>query len=197
MSAQYTPRLPWEAAFLDALAKSNIINHSARVAGISPGTVHALRKRNEAFGRECARILQRAGSAKTAPAPAQWQRVFLEALAETSNVTASAKRANVAINEVYRARRRNRKFAAQWQTALFEGYTNLEMELLGYLRDPKQERKMDVANALRLLAAHKETAAKEGAQRAHVSAAEVRASIERKVEVLRRQVAADKAREAK
>ncbi|MEO1921128.1 MAG: DUF2793 domain-containing protein [Sphingomonadaceae bacterium] len=47
------------------------------------------------------------------------------------------------------------------------------------------ETKFDIANVLRLLAAHKEAITQEGAQRANVSAAEVRASIERKVEALR------------
>jgi hypothetical protein len=45
----------------------------------------------------------------------------------------------------------------EWQAALHEGYDMLEMELLGYLRDPQPERKMEVAAALRLLAAHRET----------------------------------------
>lgn len=54
------------------------------------------------------------------------------------------------------------------------------MEVLGYLRDPAPKHRMDVASALRLLAAHKDTIAGERATGANVSAAEVRASIERK-----------------
>ncbi|MBX7494437.1 hypothetical protein K3172_01050 [Qipengyuania sp. 6B39] len=119
----------------------------------------------------------------------KWRKVFLEELAATSNVSASAAIAKVKPGEVYRTRRADRNFAAQWRAALFEGYANLEMEVLGYLRDPAPERKMDVAVALRLLAAHKETVAKEGAQRANVSAAQVRETIERKVEELRKKVA--------
>ncbi|MXP27808.1 hypothetical protein GRI58_03090 [Porphyrobacter algicida] len=62
--------------------------------------------------------------------------------------------------------------------------------MLCYLRDPAPERKMDVSAALRLLAAHKETIAAERATRANVSAAEVRASIGRKVDALREQLLA-------
>lgn len=64
--------------------------------------------------------------------------------------------------------------------------------MLGYLRDPTRETRMDVANALRLLAAHKESATKERAVRAHVSAADIRASISRKVDLLRKEVATHK-----
>ena len=195
MSAHYTPRLSWEAAFLKALAKSKIIKRSAQIAGITSGAVYGLRKRNPAFALECARLMQCTENSRRAPAHGHWKRVFLETLAETSNVSASAKHADVTVNEVYKARRDNSEFAAQWQAALFEGYLNLEMEVLGYLRDPEPDRKMDVANALRLLAAHKDNAAKEMAVRSHVSAAEVSASIERKVEILRQQVAARRARE--
>lgn len=194
MSAHYTPRLSWEATFLDALAKSKIIKRSAHVAGITTGAVYGLRARNDAFAQECARLLQCDDGSLRAPAHEHWKRVFLETLAETSNVSASASRAEVTVNEVYKARRDNSEFAAQWQSALFEGYANLEMEVLGYLRNPKPERKMDVANALRLLAAHKESIAREGAVRANVSAAQVRASIERKVAALRKQVAEAKPR---
>ena len=122
------------------------------------------------------------------PAPRQWQRTFLEALSETSNVSASAKRAHVPPREAYRLRRCDSDFADAWRAALFEGYANLEMEVLGYLRDPAPKHRMDVASALRLLAAHKGTIAGERATRANVSAAEVRASIERKVEIFRRQI---------
>ena len=123
------------------------------------------------------------------PAPRQWQRTFLEALSETSNVSASAKRAHVPPREAYRLRRCDSDFADAWRAELFEGYANLEMEVLGYLRDPAPKHRMDVAPVLRLLAAHKDTIAGERATRANVSAAEVRASIERKVEIFRRQIA--------
>ena len=89
-----------------------------------------------------------------------WRTYFLQKLAETSNVTASAAHAGVATSRAYKTRREDAKFAAAWRAALFEGYQHLEMEVLGYLRAAEPDRKFDVANALRLLAAHQATIAK-------------------------------------
>ena len=86
-----------------------------------------------------------------------WRTYFLQKLAETSNVTASAAQAGVATSRAYKTRREDAKFAAAWRAALFEGYQHLEMEVLGFLRAAEPDRKFDVANALRLLAAHRAT----------------------------------------
>lgn len=205
MANNYVPRLSWEPAFLEQLAKLRIIKRSAIAAGVTTGAVYSRRNKCPEFAAECDRILaeplpeeqaQPSRNGEGAPAPGQWKRVFLAALAEISNVTASADLANVSTREVYQTRRADREFADAWQEALYEGYVNLEMEVLGYLREPRPERKMDVANALRLLAAHKDTFAKQQAVRANVSAAEVRASIEKRVEALRQQVLARRKREA-
>ena len=51
----------------------------------------------------------------------------------------------------------------------------------------------DNATAFRLLTVHRETAVRERAMRDHVSAEEIRASIDRKVEELRQRVMAAKA----
>lgn len=48
--------------------------------------------------------------------------------------------------------------------------------------------KYDFANAIRLLTAHRDNAARAQAAERNVSAAEVRASIDRKVEAIRQQV---------
>lgn len=56
--------------------------------------------------------------------------IFLDALAESSNVAASARAAGVSANAMYRARRRDPGFAARWHEALCEGYARLEAELL-------------------------------------------------------------------
>ena len=73
------------------------------------------------------------------------------------------------------------------------------MELLFRLREGEIKRAagakvgvrtFDNATAFRLLMVHRETVAKEKAQRANVSAAEIRASIERKVEALKARVIA-------
>ena len=93
-----------------------------------------------------------------------WRTYFLQKLAETSNVTASAGHAGVATSRAYKTRREDPKFAAAWSSALFEGYQHLEMEVLGYLRAAEPDRKFDVANAVRLLAAHQATIVKERAK---------------------------------
>lgn len=197
-------RLAWEDGFLAALRELGAIKRAAHAVGKTTGPIYNRRKRSPEFSAALLAALadyeakksKRVRNSAAKPAPLQWRRTFLDKLAETSNVTASALEALISVREAYRTRREDATFAADWRAALFEGYANLEMEVLGYLRDPDPQRKMDVAAALRLLGAHKDTIAAERATRANVSAAEVRASIERKVEIFRQQVAAEKARKA-
>ena len=70
------------------------------------------------------------------------------------------------------------------------------MEVLRRLREGDQQTaaadKYDFANAIRLLAAHRDNAVRAQAQQRNVSAAEVRASIDRKVEAIRLQVQREK-----
>lgn len=128
---------------------------------------------------------------------AQWMNDFLAALADTSNVSAAARKAGIDVSTAYHRRRHDHEFDRRWQVALCEGYDNLEMELLYRLRSgelkpaagtKRAARSFDNATAFRLLAAHRESAARERARREHVSAEEIRASIDRKVEELRRRV---------
>ncbi len=195
----------WIAAFLAELARTRTVARATAAAGVTSGSIYFQRNTNSLFADAWDAVLSgtpyeealdelaaEPGAQKRANAG--WTKPFLAALAETSNIKASAKTANVPLATVYRLRKADRQFAGDWQAALFEGYASLEMEVLGYLRAPDTSPKIDVANALRLLAAHKETITKERAKRASVSAAEVRASIERKVQVLRKQVEADEAR---
>lgn len=136
---------------------------------------------------------------KTAEEPEQnrrWQTLFLNFLAESSNVTKSADLAGINPSRAYKLRREDPEFAQEWLAALWEGYTHLEMEVLRRLRDGDvqagDKEKYDFANAIRLLAAHRDNAARMQAQQRNVSAAEVRASIDRKVEAIRQQVQRDK-----
>ena len=153
-------RLPWEKPFLAALGKGASVKNAATDAGISPGTAYSLRRTNGRFAGEweqaCAPAAGRPAR-RQFTRTIQWKTAFLDALAETSNVTAAAARVNIPTRTVYKLRRDDRDFAAKWVAALHEGYDNLEMEVLCYLRDPQPGRKMDVAAALRLLAAHRET----------------------------------------
>lgn len=126
-----------------------------------------------------------------------WRRLFLDHLAESSNVTASAEKAGISISRAYKVRREEVEFARQWLVALAEGYLHLEMEVVRRLRegDAKtgEDGKFDFANAIRLLAAHRDNAARAANQVHNVTAAEVRASIDRKIEDIRRRIARQKA----
>jgi transposase len=134
-----------------------------------------------------------------------WLRPFLAALAETSNVRKAAKAAGISTATVYDLKRRNRRFAHDWRAALCEGYDHLEMELLGRLREGEIKRAagaktgvrtFDNTTSFRQLAAHREEVLKERAQRANVSADDVRAQIERKVAALKARVLARQEAEA-
>lgn len=89
---------------------------------------------------------------------------FLESLAESSNVAASARAAGVTGNAMYRERRRNDAFAARWHEALCEGFARLEAELLsealvapsGNVKDATlKSRAQKYRLGLALLAAHR------------------------------------------
>ncbi|WP_299194958.1 hypothetical protein [uncultured Erythrobacter sp.] len=127
-----------------------------------------------------------------------WRERFLDYLAESSNVTKSAERARINPSRAYKLRRDDPEFARAWLAALYEGYLHLELEVLRRLRDGDQQTsgkdKYDFANAIRLLAAHRDNAARAQAEQRNVSAADVRASIDRKVEAIRQQVREEKAR---
>lgn len=142
-----------------------------------------------------------------AQAPAQtprsgphWRAAFLDTLSETSNISEAARRAGVATSRVYKERRHDPKFARAWLAALWEGYFYLEMEVVRRLREGDQKardnERYDFANALRLLTAHRDNAARAEAQHRNVSAAEVRASIDRKVEAIRLRLQREKAASA-
>lgn len=150
-----------------------------------------------------ARAARSASAPAAKSAPTRWTRPFLAALAETSNVAAAARKAGIDPSTAYHRRRHDPEFNREWQVALCEGYDNLEMELLHRLRTgelkpvaggaKRATRSFDNATAFRLLVVHRESAARERALRDHVSAAEIRSVIDRKIEDLRRRVLAAKA----
>jgi len=130
-----------------------------------------------------------------------WRRLFLDHLAETSNVTLSARKAGISISRAYKVRREEAEFARQWLVALAEGYLHLEMEVVRRLREgdakTSDDGKFDFANAIRLLTAHRDNAARGASQVRDVSAEEVRASIDRKIEDIRRRMARQDAAKGK
>lgn len=127
----------------------------------------------------------------------QWRATFLDHLAESSNVTASAATAGISPSRAYKIRREDPEFARQWLVALAEGYLHLEMDVVRRLREGDfriaDDGKFDFANAIRLLAAHRDTAARGASAVRDVTPAEVRASIDRKIEDIRKRIARQKA----
>ena len=220
MTVNAIPGPAWIPVFLETLQQTHKVGAATQAADISPGSIYAQRRRNQLFaaawnaalgtkdvahpagadgvGPAPANEAAQAQAPKLAPTPAPavnggWQKPFLEKLAETSNIRASATFANVPLSTVYKLRAQGGEFAGKWDAALYEGYTNLEMEVLGYLRDADPGFKMDVANALRLLAAHKETVAREKARRSRRDKKDVLASLNAKIDKMReRKAAAEK-----
>ena len=127
------------------------------------------------------------------PISKHWRTYFLQALAETSNVTESCRRYRLAVSRVYKTRRDDAAFREAWRAALAEGYEHLEMEVLGYLRDPDPARKYDVANALRLLAAHRQTVASVRADDGEETEQEVLESLDRFIGEMREKSLANNA----
>lgn len=126
---------------------------------------------------------------RTTPKRATWMRDFLAALAETSNVTAAAEKARITLGHVYKTRRTDQAFARKWMSALCEGYDNLELELLHRLRSgatgPEKDRRFDNATAFRLLAAHRDSAARERAIQDNADSERIVRSINEKLELMR------------
>ena len=139
--------------------------------------------------------------AKRRRAHPRWRDVFLEELAQTSNVAAAARVAGVDVSTVYRARRSEGEFLRRWHDALAEGYDNLEMELVRRLRSGELDgggkgtggtakRKFDNAIAARLLAAHRENVTRQRGRRAFEDEDAVIASINARLETIRQRLIA-------
>lgn len=129
--------------------------------------------------------------------PRNWRDSFLAALARTSNVTAAARTARIAVSAAYKARRTDPAFARAWRAALCEGYDNLEMDLLHRLRSGELERgagarrrKYDNGAALRLLAAHRESVTRQRAVRELADEESLVAAIKARIDTMRAREAA-------
>jgi hypothetical protein len=136
---------------------------------------------------------------KAAPSFARWSKIFLAELAATSNVSAAARKAEILTARAYEARRTNPEFSRKWQQALCEGYDHLEMELLARLREGEIKpaanakrgvRIFDNAISLRLLSAHRESAARGRAIRSNEEAEAIVLSINASLERMRRRLLA-------
>lgn len=117
--------------------------------------------------KPCCDVQDCAGCPDANASPA-WHEDFFVALAETSNVKAAAKQAEISTSQVYRLKRDDPEFARNWNEALLQGYEALELETLDRLRHGtnSDDPKYDIANALRLLGMHRESVAKHRALKA-------------------------------
>lgn len=143
--------------------------------------------------------------------PGQWVRwsrrmkaEFLDALASSCNVKASADAIGVDPASVYSLRRRDPEFLREWGLALDAGYQLLETMLLGHVMAgggrgdaidmPGLPGKLDVETALRLLAAHRQSLdgrQKSGGPRPRLcDAAETDAAILKKLSAIEKRRAA-------
>lgn len=127
------------------------------------------------------------------PTTKHWRTYFLARLIETSNITKAAEAAGISVSRVYRVRQDDPEFRRAWYSALAEGYQNLEMELLAYLRDPAPIFKMDVANAIRALERHRQTVAQQRALEDNLSEQDVLASIDAMIDGMRQRSCANTA----
>lgn len=122
-----------------------------------------------------------------------WQSIFINELAESSNVKQACEAAGVSQSLVYKTRREKADFARLWYAALAEGYDNLEMDLLLRLREGRLEdvdedgnkRKFDIGTAFRCLAAHRESVAREKGRQTLVDEVDTMKSINAKIDKLR------------
>ncbi|WP_423141028.1 hypothetical protein ACOYW6_09200 [Parablastomonas sp. CN1-191] len=126
-------------------------------------------------------------------APKNWPDIFINHLAETSNIKASADAASVSQSLVYKKRRDDPAFAQRWYAALAEGYDTLEMELLERLRTGRLEdeledgtrRKFDIGTAFKCITAHRETVMREKSRRSLADEVTTIQSINAKIDRLR------------
>lgn len=127
-----------------------------------------------------------------------WRGLFLDTLAETSNVSEAARRAGINPSRAYKVRREESAFRAKWAGALNEGYAHLELETLHRLRtgSDKDDRKYDIANALRLLTLHRQSVAHARAIESEEDEEAILASLDAKIDAMRAreaEIAADAA----
>ena len=124
----------------------------------------------------------------------KWRKAFLAELAATSNVAASARKAEISTARAYELRRADPGFYREWQEALCEGYDHLEMSLLQRLREgeikpasgaKRGTRVFDNATALRLLIVHREAASRQRAIRENRNSEAILDAINAKIEKMR------------
>lgn len=140
-------------------------------------------------------LSRRRAPAGESPTPQRkWRKIFLAELAATSNVTASARKAEISPSRAYEVRRQDPEFYREWQEALCEGYDHLEMNLLHRLREGEVKpasgakrgtRVFDNATALRLLTLHRESVSRQRAIRESRNSGAILDAIDAKLDKMR------------
>lgn len=186
----------WVERFLAALREGTPPAEASRRLGLDSSAPYHRRRSDPAFRAAWAAIRPFGTRKVDRDAPrrsygaGKFDR-FLTVLGETSNVSHAAAVADVPVGRVYKLRRQDPAFARRWYAALAEGYDNLEMELLGRLRageggeTAKDAKKFDTAAALRCLAAHRDSVAREKGRRALAEEVATIASLNDKIDKLR------------
>ena len=154
----------------------------------------AARARFERTRRNAALVTQNAEPEGESRLGRSWRRLFLVTLGQTSDIAAACKVSGASLELAYSARREEPDFAIAWRRALLEGYENLELETLFYLRTgkaPHAEAKFDVVNAIRLIKGQADVAARERAAREDDDEADVLDSIDRMLDGMRERAAAN------
>lgn len=159
----------------------------------------AVRARQERVHYDAALVTsasEQTGAAEGRRISRSWRRLFVIALGQSSDIGFACKVAGVAVELAYSARREEPDFAIAWRRALLEGYENLELETLFFLRTgkaPYAEGKFDVLNAIRLIKGQADAAARERAAREEDDEQEVLDSIDRMLDGMRERAAANTA----
>jgi hypothetical protein len=130
------------------------------------------------------------------------QKAFLEHLAQTANVSASARVAGVTTKPVYDLRKKSNEFCAKWLVSLAEGYVRLEANLLaealsppaGNMKDSTlKQKQMKTRIGMSLLAAHRNTVrgSEQPAPTRSRDPKEVRARLEKRFADMRKRIGDD------
>ena len=135
-------------------------------------------------------------------------RKFLDVLGETCNVSEACRQSGVPMTVVYRRRKMDAAFRADWAQRLAMGYQRLEAVLLDRAfngsekvitrKDGSEERVREYPNhiALRLLQMHRETVADADSETPAVDVDELRERIVRKLQRMKKRDAEQEQREA-
>jgi hypothetical protein len=123
---------------------------------------------------------------------------FLQALADTCNVSEACRRSGVPMTVAYRRRKMDAKFRAEWVDMIAIGYARLEGVLLQRAfdgtqkivtkRDGSEERMLEYPNqlGLQLLKMHRETAMEAESEMAPEDIDEIRERLVRKLQRLKK-----------